>query len=126
MLFLFGLLALSCSKPSDQVLIRFQNTLNTEIRDAQYEFDKEHITYVGRLARHSKTGYLPFDYFEIGSGVPMGVLKGMDGANTFSASSAFWCGTGIDFSLLEPGKYTIVISEIGTGKRPYYQLKFAD
>jgi len=121
---LISILTVSCTKPDDQVLVRFQNNLDADIVDAQYNFDDTNTTSVGLLPAHSTSDYLEFNYFQIGAELPMGIMEGEVGESNIYASSGLWCGTGVEFSQLKPGKYTISITETGSEEPWHYQLLF--
>ena len=93
------------------IKIRFHNQLNHDITNAYYDFSPEHQTSIGWIPAGISTGYIEFDYFEVGDGIPMGFLRGKMLGQEFSAYSGLWCGTGVTFYQLEPGKYTMEIAE---------------
>jgi hypothetical protein len=99
----------SCEKHQGEVLIRFHNTTTQDITNAYYDFDPDHQTGIGMLPAGEVTDYIPFSYFEVGDGIPMGFVRGKKGENDFTAWAGLWCGTGVTFYQLEPGKYTIEI-----------------
>ena len=125
----FALLALftaACTKHNDQILVRFQNNLGSNIEASRLSFDETHITEIGALPAGAKSDYIPFDYFLVGAELPMGILDGKKDGADFSASAGLWCGTGVEFKQLEPGKYTIEINKIGVDSFVYYQIGFLD
>jgi hypothetical protein len=105
----------SCKDQQDEIvntiMIRFHNQMNQDITDAYYDFDPDHQTPIGWIPAGGSTGYIEFDYFEVGDGIPMGFLRGKQVGQDFSAWSGLWCGTGVTFYQLEPGKYTMEIVE---------------
>lgn len=130
---LFAALALvlisltSCTETCcDEVLIRFQNTLDRDITTARYDFGEPHQFDLGVIPANTTTEYQSFDYFEIGDGLPMGSLHGFAGDSELWASAGLWCGTGVEFSQLEPGKYTLVITKDGSDDTGFYRLTFAE
>ena len=98
---------------TDQVLVRFENTLSEAITDARLEFDDTHKTDIGLIPANSMTGYIAFDYFQTGAELPMGMIYGKKGDADFTAWAGLWCGTGVTFEQLEPGFYTIRIESGG-------------
>jgi hypothetical protein len=112
---LLAFLGSSCKDQQDEnlgtILIRFQNQLNHDITDAYYDFDPNHQTDIGWIPAGGSTGYIEFSYFEVGDGIPMGFLRGKMLGQDFSAWSGLWCGTGVTFYQLAPGKYTMEIVE---------------
>jgi hypothetical protein len=117
----------SCSKTTtEEVLVRFQNTMDEDITTARYEFGESNQFDLGVIPANTTTEYQPFDYFQTGDGLPMGVLHGLVGGTELWASSGLWCGTGVEFSQLEPGKYTLVITKYSSNDEVFYQLKFAE
>lgn len=123
---LISLISVSCTKPDTHVLIRFQNNLDEDIVGAQYKFDDPNTTSLGLLPANSTSEYLEFDYFQIGETLPMGTMEGKLGEGDISATAGLWCGTGVNFSQLEPGKYTIAITETGSEEPWRYRLLFVD
>lgn len=87
-------------------------------------FGDDYITNVGSIPAGSTTGYLEFDYFETGDGLPMGALNGTVNGESFMAWAGLWCGTGVEFKQLEPGDYTLEISKTEYSGIPSYWLKF--
>ena len=122
---IISIFAASCSKSTDGIFVRFQNTLDQDIIDADYVFNEDHHTWLGLLPAGETTNYVPFEYFEVGSGSPVGFVNGRLDDGDFSAWSGQWCGTGVTYSQLEPGNYTIVISKVGSDSSGFYLLKFA-
>jgi hypothetical protein len=98
---------------TDQVLVRFDNTLPEAITGARLEFDDIHKTDIGLIPANSTTGYIAFDYFQTGADLPMGMIYGKQGDADFTAWAGLWCGTGVEFKQLEPGFYTIRIEGDG-------------
>lgn len=123
---LFSILTISCSKSENAVLIRFKNTLGQDISNARFDIDSDHFTTIGLLKAGETSDYIIFDYFQKGDGLPMGTLSGQLTDSEFWASSGLWCGTGVNFEVLESGKYTIIISEVGPVKGGNYRISFAD
>jgi hypothetical protein len=105
------------SENNSQILVRFHNTMNTKIEASQMEFDSTNLENVGEIAAGATTGYIPFDYFEVGYypggdyEFPMGYLNGKKDGVAFTGWSGNWCGTGVEYKQLEPGQYTIEISD---------------
>ncbi|MFN0175498.1 MAG: hypothetical protein ACKVU0_12675 [Saprospiraceae bacterium] len=131
------LFANSCTKDSlpetsNQILVRFHNTLDSKIEESRMEFDAINIIDVGEIQAGETTAYIAFDYFEVGyySGGdydhPTGNLKGKKDGVAFSAWSGNWCGTGVEYKQLEPGKYTIEIVDAGSDPLGSYWIKFVD
>lgn len=96
------------------------------------EFDSANTTNVGLILAGETTDYIVFDYFELGyypGGdyvFPMGSLNGKKDGVAFSAWSLNWCGTGVEYKQLEPGKYTIEIIKVGSDSPWNYQIKLVD
>ncbi len=122
----------SCTKDNTQILVRFHNTLNTKIEASQMEFDSSNLENVGEIAAGATTGYIPFDYFEVGYypggdyEFPMGYLNGKVNGVDFKGWSGNWCGTGVEYKQLEPGQYTIEISEITSTVLGRYRIRFEE
>jgi hypothetical protein len=119
-----ALFATACSK--DQIRVRFQNTLDQDITAANMVFNDEHLTTVGLIPAGATTEYIDFQYFEVGSGIPMGMLKGQKGDEEISAWGGLWCATGVEFKQLAPGNYTLKIEQFGSDSLVFYQLSFVD
>ncbi|MBC7775016.1 MAG: hypothetical protein H7246_06205 [Phycisphaerae bacterium] len=114
----------SCKQ--DQVLVRFQNSLDSNIEDARMEFDQTNVQEIGLIAASATTGYLAFDYFEVGDGLPSAGLKGKKNGEDFWAWTGNWCGTGVTYKQLDPGKYTIEITKVGDEPYLEYRIKFVE
>lgn len=114
-LVLFVFLGNACKDQKDEVvesvMIRFHNQLSHDITDAYYDFGPDHQTLIGTIPAGDITPYIEFNYFEVGDGIPMGFIRGKKSGEDFSAWAGLWCGTGVTFYQLEPGKYTIEIME---------------
>jgi hypothetical protein len=120
------LFATACSK--DQIRVRFQSTLDQDITAANMIFTEEHSTAVGLIPAGATTEYIDFQYFEVGSGVPMGTLIGQKGGEEINAWGGLWCDAGVEFKQLEPGDYTLKIEQFtsDTDSLVYYLLDFVD
>ncbi|MFN0213759.1 MAG: hypothetical protein ACKVT2_05845 [Saprospiraceae bacterium] len=126
------LFSFACSKRDNQVLVRFQNSTNADIKEARMEFDSMNTTNLGLIPADATTGYFVFDYFEAGSYfggdhlIPMGRLNGEINGEDLAAWSLNWCGTGMEYKQLEPGKYTIEIVKAGSDSPWAYQIMFVE
>ncbi len=131
------LFASSCTKDpvpetSNQILVRFHNTLDSKIEESRMEFHGTNIMDVGEIQAGETTAYIAFDYFEVGYypggdyNYPNGYLKGKKDGVALSAWSGNWCGTGVEYKQLEPGKYTIEIVDAGLDPIGSYWIKFED
>ncbi len=123
---ILSLMAVSCTKTNDQILVRYHNTLESDLLDSRHEFDEENITTIGDLAAGETSEYIAFDYFQVGDVLPMGFVRAMENGEPIDIWSGLWCGTGVEFKQLEPGKYTIELQKIETPSGPFYQMVFAD
>jgi len=134
---LVALFATSCTKDpisenSTHILVRFQNSTDSPIEASQMEFDSANTTNVGLILKGETTDYIVFDYFELGYYAgsdyifPTGSLNGKKDGVAFHAWSLNWCGTGVEYKQLEPGKYTIEITSTGNDSPWTYQIKFVD
>ncbi len=88
----FAFLALfsaACTKHNDQILVRFQNNLGSNIEASRLTFDETHITEIGAIPAGAKSEYIPFDYFLVGAELPMGILDGKKTAQIFPPQRAF-------------------------------------
>jgi hypothetical protein len=133
---LFAAFALSilftaaCCKPNDQILVRFQNTTDSALEETSMDFDETNKTFVGLIAAGETTAYIPFDYFEAGFypggdyDHPTGSLNGKKDGVAFSAWYGNWCGTGVAYKQLEPGKYTLQVIQVGEDSLGFYQIRF--
>ncbi|HLP93361.1 MAG TPA: hypothetical protein VK168_04960 [Saprospiraceae bacterium] len=112
-LVLFVFLCNACKDQRDEevetIMVRFQNQLSQDITEAYYDFDPAHQTTIGLIPAGGTTDYIEFSYFQVGDGIPMGLLRGKKAGEDFSAWAGLWCATGVTFYQLEPGKYTIEI-----------------
>jgi len=111
---------------TDQIMVRFQNSLSSDLEGVRMEFDDTNVTELGSIAVGQKTAYFDFDYFLVGDGFPMGVLNGKKDGLDFSAWSGLWCGTGVEFKQLDPGFYTIEIVQLGQEVPGFYQIRFLE
>ena len=121
--------AISCFKIEPEpnlALVRFHNLLDQDILNATYGFSPTLVSQLGDLPAGKKSDYIPFDYFNTGNGLPVGIMIGTIDKNTFLASSSFFCGNGVDFRALDAGYYTIEITNTGFGGSDSYRLKFAE
>ncbi|MBL7828266.1 MAG: hypothetical protein JNJ57_16665 [Saprospiraceae bacterium] len=115
-----------CTKTNDQVLIRFTNSTPDDFVNALYDFDENHQYPVGNIPAGATSDYFEFDYFEVGAELPMGFLRAEGTEGTIEAWSGLWCGTGVEFKQLEPGKYTIEISKHEFDQGIFYQILFVE
>lgn len=119
-------------KSDNQIFVRFQNSTDAAIEASTMNFDGNILTDIGPIAVGETTDYIAFDYFEVGyyeGGdyiFPTGQLEGKNSDSTFEAWSWNWCGTGVSYKQLEPGKYTIQISIGKDGLLNNYKIKFLD
>jgi len=124
--------AISCTKDTNQILVRFHNALDSKIEASQMEFDSTNTTDVGEIQAGETTDYIAFDYFEVGYypggdyEFPIGYLVGKKDGVAFSGWSLNWCGTGVEYKQLDSGKYTIEIVQTGNDAPWAYQIKFVD
>ncbi len=131
------LFATSCTKDpapenGNQILVRFQNSTDSAIEEALMEFDSANTTGVGAILAGETTDYIVFDYFRVGYydggdyHFPTGYLNGKKDGVAFSAWSLNWCGTGVEYKQLDPGKYTMEIIKVGAESPWTYQINFVD
>jgi len=131
------LFATSCTKDpieknNNQILVRFQNSLTSNLEEANMDFYGTNVTDIGPIQAGETTDYIVFDYFEVGYytggdyDYPTGNLKGKKDGVTFSAWSGNWCGTGVEYKQLEPGEYTIEIVEVPSDPIGAYWIKFVE
>ncbi len=122
----------ACTKQNEQVLVRFQNATDSNIEESLMSSEDSILTDVGPISAGETTDYIVFDYFEVGyypggdSKHPRGSLIGKKDGVEFSAWSGNWCGTGVEYKQLEPGKYTLKIVELGSDAPWTYQINFVD
>ena len=122
----------ACTKTNEQVLVRFQNSTESAIEESSLDFDAQNMTDVGPIAAGETTDYIVFNYFEVGyytgggSVHPIGSLNGKKDGVAFKAWSWNWCGTGVEYKQLEPGKYTLEIVQVGEDSVGFYQIRFLD
>ncbi len=96
------------------------------------DFDAQNMTLVGQIAAGETTGYIAFNYFNIGYypggdyDFPTGALNGKKDGVAFAAWSGNWCGTGVEYKQLEPGKYTLELLKVGADSTAFYQIRFVD
>ncbi|MBN8677861.1 MAG: hypothetical protein J0M29_06520 [Chitinophagales bacterium] len=127
-LILFVLVGNACKDQKyeevETIMIRFQNQLSKDITEAYYDFDPTHQTTIGLIPAGGMTDYIEFSYFQVGDGIPMGLLRGKKAGEEFSAWAGLWCGTGVTFYQLEPGKYTIeILDEDAVVTNAYMRFK---
>ncbi|MDO8368211.1 MAG: hypothetical protein Q7T20_15530 [Saprospiraceae bacterium] len=114
------------------IMVRFQNSTDSDLEEAQMEFDSVNTTDVGAIPAGETTNYMVFDYFQTGYypggdyQFPTGSLNGKKDGVAFHAWSLNWCGTGVEYKQLDPGKYTIEIIKVGNDSPWTYQIKFVD
>ena len=112
--------------------MRFHNATDAAIEESSMDFDAQNMTDVGPIAAGETTGYIVFNYFEVGYypggdyDHPSGSLNGKKDGVAFAAWSGNWCGTGVEYKQLEPGKYTIQITRVGEDSIGFYQIRFLD
>jgi hypothetical protein len=96
------------------------------------DFDAQNMTPVGPISAGETTDYIAFNYFEVGyypggdDVHPVGSLNGKKDGVDFKAWSGNWCGTGVEYKQLEPGKYALEIVQVGEDSIGFYQIRFLD
>ncbi|MBK8558135.1 MAG: hypothetical protein IPL65_21425 [Lewinellaceae bacterium] len=116
----------NCKKEESPVLsgiqIRFHSYLDHDIEDAYYISNADTIQ-IGTIPANGYTSYLEFPSFTTGDGIPMGMAYGRIDTCAVRAWAGLWCGTGVDFTDLEPGSYTLSIGN-GVQNPSWYWLGF--
>lgn len=117
------LFSTACTKSEDEIQIRFHNTLDQDIQDAEFSYELG-VKEMGPIPAGSTSYYFTFSKFQQARGLPMGMLAGKMKGEPIYAHSGLWCGTGLEISELEPDKYTIEISKIDLATTNEYKIKF--